>query len=255
MKKILCAIAGLGVLVAIWQIAASFGGYNPKLFPPPLTVLSGIRELAVTGILWDDIAHSLLRFLIGYLSAMVLAVTLGMCFGYFHNLWLFINPVVQLLRPISPIAWLPFVVLWIGIGDIPAIVIVFIAVFFPTLLTTVSAVGKIDPVYLKLAQNYGLSRLSTFTKIIFPAAFPNIASGLHLALGTAWIFIVAGEMVGAQSGLGFLVVDSRNNMRVDLLMAAILVIGLSGLILDSIMGGLERLIYKKWGVVPVRGVS
>ncbi|MDR1848970.1 MAG: ABC transporter permease [Zoogloeaceae bacterium] len=248
-RKFLRAAIGISVLIAVWQVAVTTGGFNPQLFPPPQKVLSGIHELIVTDMLWDSIVQSMLRFFSGYLSAVVLGMALGMYFGYFKGAWQFANPVAQILRPISPIAWLPFVVLWFGIGDIPAIVIVFIAAFFPVLLNTVSSVSKIDPTYFKLAKNFGLSRLDTFTKIIFPAAFPYIASGLHIAIGTAWVFIVAGEMVGAQSGLGFLIVDTRNNLRIDLLMSTMLIIGLLGLMLDGMVVYLERLIYKKWGAV------
>jgi NitT/TauT family transport system permease protein len=248
-KKILRAVVGISVLIAVWQTVATLGGYNPQLFPPPLKVLSGIYELTATGVLWDSILRSMLRFFAGYICAGISAVALGMFFGYFKGVWQFVNPVTQILRPISPIAWLPFVVLWFGIGDVSAVVIVFIAAFFPILLNTVSSVNKIDKTYFKLAKNFGLSKPDTFTKIIFPAAFPYIASGLHIAIGTAWVFIVAGEMVGAQSGLGYLIVDTRNNLRIDLLMAAMLTIGLSGLLLDGVVVFLERLIYKKWGTI------
>jgi NitT/TauT family transport system permease protein len=248
-KKMIPAIAGIGVLLAIWQTATYFGGVNPALFPSPRAALAGVYEIAVTGMLWESIALSMLRFFTGYLSAVVLGVALGMGFGYFRGSWRFVNPIVQLLRPISPIAWLPFVVLWFGIGDMPAIAIVFLAAFFPVLLNTVSAVSKVDPTYLMLAKNFGLSEFETFTKIIFPAAFPYIAPGLHMAIGTAWVFIVAGEMVGAQSGLGYLIVDTRNNMRIDLLMATMLMIGLLGLALDGTVAFLERQIYKKWGAL------
>jgi len=248
-KKIFRAVVGISVLIAIWQTAATVGGFNPQLFPPPIKVLAGVHELIVTDMLWDSFIQSMLRFFAGYLSAVAVGMALGMYFGYFRGAWQFVNPVLQILRPVSPIAWLPFVVLWFGIGDVPAIVIVFIAAFFPVLLTTVSAVSKIDQTYFKLARNFGLSRLGTFTKIIFPAAFPHIASGLHIAIGTAWVFIVAGEMVGAQSGLGFLIVDARNNLRIDLLMTTMLLIGLLGLTLDGIVVSLERLIYRKWGAI------
>lgn len=249
-KKILRIVVGIGTLVAVWQIIAMIGGYNTQLFPPPLKVFFGIYELMATGILWDSIVRSMYRFFAGYISAVTLAIILGMCFGYFFKgLWRYVNPVVQVLRPISPIAWLPFVVLWFGIGDISAITIVFIAAFFPVLLNTVSSVRKIDKTYFRLAENYGISKLGTFTKIIFPAAFPYIASGLHIAIGTAWVFIVAGEMIGVQSGLGYLIVDTRNNLRIDLLMATMLVIGVLGLILDSVVVFFEKLIYKKWGAV------
>ena len=155
---------------------------------------------------------------------------------------------MQVLRPISPVAWLPFIVLFFGIGEAPAIVIIFLAAFFPVLLATIAAVQKLDPIYLKVAQNFGIGTPAIFTKIILPAIFPQIATGLHLALGTAWVFLVAGEMVGAQSGLGFLIIDARNNLRADLLMAAIIAIGLLGLLLDSAMSLAERRLCRAWSI-------
>lgn len=137
--------------------------------------------------------------------------------------------------------------LWFGIGDIPAIVIIFIAAFFPVLLSTVSAVGGIDPIYLKVSENFGIRQPQIMWKVIFPAAFPQIANGIHLALGTAWVFLVAGEMVGAQSGLGYLVIDARNNLRADILFADIIVIGLIGLFLDTLLKATEKQILKAWG--------
>ena len=116
------------------------------------------------------------------------------------------------------------------------------------LLATIAAVQKLDPIYLKVAQNFGIGTPAIFTKIILPAIFPQIATGLHLALGTAWVFLVAGEMVGAQSGLGFLIIDARNNLRADLLMAAIIAIGLLGLLLDSTMSLAERRLCRAWSI-------
>ena len=159
----------------------------------------------------------------------------------------YVNPIVQLLRPISPTAWMPFIVLWFGIGDIPAIVIIFIAGFFPVLLSTVAAVGNIDPIYFKVSKNFGIRQPELMWKVIFPAAFPQIANGIHLALGTSWIFLVAGEMVGTQSGLGYLIIDARNNLRTDILLATIVVIGIIGLLLDALLKLLEKQILKSWG--------
>lgn len=115
------------------------------------------------------------------------------------------------------------------------------------LLATVAAVHDIAPVYLKVAQNFGIRQPALLAKIVFPAVFPRIATGLHLALGTAWVFLVAGEMVGAQSGLGFLIIDARNNLRADLLMAAIITIGVLGLLLDSGVTLVERAVSRRFG--------
>jgi NitT/TauT family transport system permease protein len=144
-------------------------------------------------------------------------------------------------------AWLPFVVLLAGIGDTPAIIIIFIAAFFPTFTSTASAIAHVEPIYYKIAANFNIKQPYLLTKIIIPAAFPQIANALHISLGTAWIFLVAGEMVGAQSGLGFLIIDSRNNIRADKLLAAILVIGFIGFILDTLIKQVEHRVYKRWG--------
>lgn len=187
------------------------------------------------------------RFAAGYVSSVIIAVLLGLVIGRLPKVFQYINPAVQLLRPISPMAWMPFIVLWFGIGDIPAIVIIFIAAFFPVLLSTVSAVGGIDTIYLKVSENFGIRQPQIMWKVIFPASFPQIANGIHLALGTAWVFLVAGEMVGAQSGLGYLVIDARNNLRADILFADIIVIGLIGLLLDTLLKVAEKRIIKAWG--------
>lgn len=183
-----------------------------------------------------------------YLVAAALGVVLGLLLGYFKNAWEIANPLVPFVRPISPMAWMPFIVLWFGIGDIPAEVVIFIAAFFPILLSTVSAVGNIDHVYYKVAENFGLNSFQTLVRIVFPAAFPQIMSGFHMAVGTAWIFLVAGEMIGTQSGLGYLIIDARNNLRPDILAAVIIVIGLIGFGLDCVMKYTERRVRERWGL-------
>ena len=249
MKKTINIIGGFAILLIIWQLVFTFGDYSEALFPSPKGVVKGFIELISDGVLFEDIRDSMIRFVIGYSLSVVLGITFGLILGWFRNIWGFINPIVQLLRPISPMAWLPFIVLWFGIGDLPAIAIIFIAAFFPILLSAVSAVGSVDQTYLKVAKNFGIKQPQVLTKIILPAAFPSIATGLHLALGTAWVFLVAGEMVGAQSGLGFLIIDARNNLRADMLMAAMVVIGVLGLLLDSLIRLLEKWISSRWGII------
>lgn len=251
-------LISFGAVAAIWQLVASFGGFNPTLFPGVDKIGKAMIELFngtyynTSGrrgdTLYHDLLDSLIRFGYGYVIAATLAVLLGVLLGWHKKLFSFVNPAVQLIRPVSPMAWMPFIVLLFGIGNTPAIVIIFIAVFFPVLLTTVKAVGSIEPVYLKVASNFGIQKPALFTKIILPAVFPQIAQALHLAIGSAWIFLVAGEMVGAQSGLGYLIIDARNNLRADVLVADIILIGVIGLLLDSLIGLAEKKIWKNWGV-------
>lgn len=247
-KKFINIFIGLGLLLIGWETVILTGKYEPSLLPSPLMVLKGVEELISNGTLFTHIKVSLFRFFIGYSTSVVLAIILGIVLGWFQKIWDVIDPVVQVLRPISPVAWFPFIVLWLGIGDMPAIAIIFIAAFFPVLLSTVSAVRKIDKTYLKVARNFGIKQLHLFTKIIFPAAFPNIVTGLHLALGSAWVFLVSGEMVGAQSGLGYLIIDARNSLRTDLLLSGIIMIGILGLLLDKLITLFEKRIGKIWGI-------
>lgn len=247
-KKLFHAVISISVLVGIWQLVYAAGKYESSLLPSPIDVLMSMKELLEEGTLFLHIKVSMTRFLIGYISASIAAIVLGLILGWYQKLWAFIDPIVQILRPVSPIAWFPFIVLWFGIGDAPAIVIIFIAAFYPVLLSTVNGIHKIDQIYLKVAQNFEINQFQLLTKIVLPAAFPMIANGLHMALGSAWVFLVAGEMVGAQSGLGYLIIDARNSLRLDLVLAGIVLIGLSGLILDTMIKKIEGTIESKWGV-------
>ena len=179
------AVISFIVLIALWQLLYTVSDFNEALFPSPFKALRALIELAADGTLFRHIGTSLYRFAAGYCSAVVSAVLLGLVLGWFSKAFRFVDPIVQLLRPISPTAWMPFIVLWFGIGDVPAIVIIFIAGFFPVLLTTVAAVANIDPIYLKVSRSFGIRQPQLMWKVIFPAAFPQIASGIHLALGTS----------------------------------------------------------------------
>ena len=140
----------------IWELIVCLGGFNEALLPTPYKVLLGFGELIGDGVLFKDIADSLVRFFIGYIISVVAGVFFGLILGWYKGIWNYINPIVQVIRPISPVAWLPFIVLFFGIGQAPAIVIIFIAAFFPVLLSTVSAIQNIDPVYIKVARNFGI---------------------------------------------------------------------------------------------------
>lgn len=250
MKKILSiknVVVSVAVLILIWQILFSVSSYNKALFPSPKMAFDALLEMIENGRLFENIRTSMYRFAVGYSISVISAVILGLILGRIPKVFQYVNPVLQLLRPISPTAWMPFIVLLFGIGDVPAIVIIFIAAFFPVLLSTVAAVGNIDPIYLKVSKNFGIKQPALTWKVIFPAAFPQIANGIHLALGTAWIFLVAGEMIGAQSGLGYQIIDARNNIRADILLATILVIGVIGILLDGILKIIEKAVMRSWG--------
>ncbi len=173
---------------------------------------------------------------------------LGVFLGWYRKIFDFLNPVIQVLRPVSPVAWLPFIVLWFGIGAAPTLVTVIIAGFFPVLLTAVAAVRHIDPVYFRVADSFGLGNRRTMLEIVFPAVLTELTSAFHTALGTGWIFLTAGEMAGSQQGLGYLIIDARNNFDTAGLVSAVILVGVTGLILDTLLGALERYVLKRTGI-------
>ncbi|ADL50143.1 ABC transporter permease [Clostridium cellulovorans] len=246
-RKLLNIIISLSLLLILWQLLSLFGEVGKTSIPSPLEVVKAIKDMIEDKILFKYIGISLYRFAVGYFIAAIFAIALGLIFGWYKKAWDIIDPIVQVLRPVSPIAWFPFIVIIFGIGNLPAIVIIFIAAFFPILLSTVTAVKNIEKSYLKVASNFEIKGLKLMGKIVLPAIFPYIANAMHIALGSAWVFLVAGEMVGAQSGLGYLIIDARNNLRLDMLMAGIIFIGLIGLILDKLIARVERKIGVKWG--------
>lgn len=247
LKSISNSLLGFVILIIIWQLIITIGHYDAALFPPPLEVGKAIIKMIQDGSIFEHLKVSLMRFFIGYFLSVIVAILFGLLLGRLTKLWAIMDPIVQILRPVSPIAWSPFIVLWFGIGDIPAIVIIFIAAFFPVLLSTVQAVRKMDQTYVRVAQNFEMKQSSFMWKVLLPAAFPFIANGLHIALGSAWIFLVAGEMVGAQSGLGFLIVDARNSLSLDVVLAGIIYIGITGLILDKGIKWFEAWVAQQWG--------
>lgn len=254
-KKCIRVIVSFAVVLLVWQIACTVTNANATLFPSPVKVGEEFVQLFTQGLegstshvtLPGHIRISLLRFATGYVLAAVSAILLGLILGSLPKVFQFINPILQIIRPIAPVAFLPFIVFWFGIGDVPAIVIIFIAGFFPILLSVVAAVQHVDGIYYKIANSFGVGKVKTLFGIVFPAIFTQTANALRLALGTSWIFLVSGEMVGAQSGLGFLIMDSKNCMRFDALLATMITIGVIGFILDGLLRFAEKAISTKFG--------
>lgn len=221
-----------------------------ELFPVPLDVLQGILELARKGLLAKYIVASLYRVTWGFFAAVLIGVPFGMVLGWFGPMFKAFNPIVQALRPISPIAWIPLAILWFGVTDMSTIFLIFLASVFPIIVSTTAAVRNINPVFVRSARNFGLTRLRLFAQVIFPAVLPQTVTGLRIALGIAWLVVVAAEMIAVNSGLGFLIIDARNaGKRYDLVVAGMVLIGMLGLLLDLLIRRLERLDEVKWGYV------
>lgn len=239
-------LAVAGALVLAWDLGVRVAG--SELFPKPLEVLAGVVELASKGLLFKYIVASLFRVTIGFVLAVLVGVPLGLVCGWFPLLFRALNPVIQVLRPISPIAWIPVAILWFGVDDRAPIFLIFLASVFPITVSSMAAVQNIQPVYIRAARNFGVGRMQLFLRVILPATLPQVITGIRIALGVAWLVVVAAEMIAVNSGLGFLIIDARNaGKRYDLVVAGMLLIGLIGLGLDQLVRRLERFDEVRWG--------
>jgi NitT/TauT family transport system permease protein len=239
-------ILASALFLALWHYSVVWTA--TKIFPSPLEVERGMAELIRKHVLWADIVDSLRRVAIGFGVAAALGIPLGLTLGWYPVADRVVNPVMQILRPISPIAWIPIAIIVFGVGDHAATFLIFLGAFFPIVVACINGVSNVPSMYRRAGRNFGLTPTQLLTKVIFPAALPQIIVGLRIALGIAWLVVVAAEMIAVDSGLGYLVIDSRNSgKRYDLVVAAMLLIGVIGLILDTGFRRLEKIKSVRWG--------
>jgi NitT/TauT family transport system permease protein len=235
----------IALLLAIWQVAID--RHPGQLLPGPIGVACGIVDLLRHGLLLKYAVASLFRVTWGFGLAVLLAVPLGLMLGWYRRGEMAFYPLVQVFRPISPLAWIPVAILWFGVGDLAAIFLIFVGCFFPLLLTAMSAVRSIPAVYFNAGRNFGLSPSAFVSRVLYPAVVPQLLTGLRITLGIAWLVVVAAEMISVNSGLGFLIVDARNaGNRYDLVVAGMVLIGAIGLLLDIAMRSLEHVRSFHW---------
>jgi len=247
-KKLLLPASLIAVLLVTWHVCVM--RTESAIFPTPLQVVTGTRELIADGTLWDHITSSLARVGAGFGLAVLVAIPLGLWMGRVETAYMTLNPVFQILRPISPIAWIPIAILWFGVGNASPIFLIFIASVFPLIVQTAAAVHTIDRRYLRAAANFGVSRSQLLRKVVIPAVLPEIIVGMRISLGVGWLVVVAAEMIALRSGLGYLIMDSRNaGNRYDLVVAGMIIIGMIGLLLDGLMRLLEGLKSVRWRYV------
>lgn len=245
-EKYFWPLLAASLFLALWYFSVNIS--HSTVFPSPLDVQRGVAQLVRKGLLWGYIGDSLRRVAVGYLTAAVLAIPIGLLLGWYPAAGAVVNPAIQMVRPISPIAWIPVSIVWFGIGDTAAVFLIFIASFFPITVAAMNGVRNVPSMYRRGGRNFGLSPFQILAKVVFPAALPQIIVGLRIALGIAWLVVVAAEMIAVDSGLGYLVIDSRNaGKRYDLVVAAMLMIGLIGLALDIGFRRLETIRSVRWG--------
>jgi len=244
-KETLPALGVIAVLIAAWWAAVI--ATQTVIFPTPWGVVTGTLELLKDGTLWRHIGASLLRVGTGFGLAVCVAVPLGLWMGWVRPIYSTLNPIFQILRPISPIAWIPIAILWFGVGNASPIYLIFISSVFPMVVQTTVGVHTIEKRYLRAAENFAVSRATLFRQVVIPAVLPQVLVGMRIGLGVAWLVVVAAEMIALRSGLGYMIMDSRNaGNRYDLVIAGMIIIGLIGLSLDGTMRLLERVKWVRW---------
>jgi NitT/TauT family transport system permease protein len=245
LKKIILPVTLISILLALWSLIVIRSG--SPIFPTPWKVVTGTVELISDGTLFDHISASLLRVGAGFFIATAVALPLGLWMGRVTIVYTTLNPVFQILRPISPIAWIPIAILWFGIGNESPIFLIFISSVFPLVVQTATGVHSIEPRFLQAAENFGVPRWKLYLKVIWPAALPQVIVGMRISLGVAWLVVVAAEMIALRSGLGYMIIDARNaGNRYDLVVSGMVLIGLIGLLLDALMRRLEGLRSVRW---------
>jgi ABC-type nitrate/sulfonate/bicarbonate transport system permease component len=216
---------------------------NPRaaiLMPPPSIIFVAGYEAARSGLLFTHVVASTQRVLLAWGAVCLLAIPLGIAMGWWGRFNRYVNPIVELLRPIPPLAWIPISILWFGIGLQQNIFIIMIGCFFPVLLNTIHGVRGVDPILIRAANNFCASEFKILRRVVLPAALPNIFTGARIGLGVAWMVLVAAELVAATSGLGFMIEDARNFLRTDLIFVGMIAIGCMGILMEGALRLLQK---------------
>jgi ABC-type nitrate/sulfonate/bicarbonate transport system permease component len=228
------------VVLAIWEAASHVGLTNPHLLPAPSRVFLDIYELIASRELFSALAASMVRVLSGFSIAVVVGIVLGILMASFRLAEDFIDPLVELVRPVSPLAILPLAILWFGIGDASKIFLIALSCSFPVLLNTYAGVKSIDVALVRAARSLGANRGEVIRRIILPGSLPTILTGVRISWGIALIVIIASEMVGAINGLGFMVLDAQQTFKVERVFSGIVVIGVIGYVTDRLLRWVRR---------------
>lgn len=238
--SIISVASGIG----LWWLISATGMANPTLLPSPSTVIKAFVEMARDGSIFRDIAISVSRALGGFLVATVIGVPLGILIGRSRWAKAIVDPWIEMLRPVPPIAFLPLVVLWFGIGETSKLVVVAYGAMFPILINTVHGVRSIETSLIRAARALGASNRQIFYLVVLPAAVPSVVTGLRLGAGMAIFVLVAAELLGSSAGLGWLIMDSREHFFTDRIMVGIIALGIVGYLINRGLLTAERLIVR-----------
>jgi ABC-type nitrate/sulfonate/bicarbonate transport system permease component len=226
-------------LLIVWEGLSLLGFIQGFLLPSPSRILLGLIDLVVVGMppgnrLPDHILYSLYRVALGFFAAALAGIPLGLFMGWSASLHRLVSPVIELIRPVPPLAWIPIAILWFGIGMRSAAFIIFLGAFFPILLNTISGVRSINPLFFEAAKTLNAGRPAIFLKVVLPGSVPAVFLGMRVGMGIGWMTLVAAEFTGVKSGygLGYMIMTARDIQRPDQILAGMLVIGVIGIAIN-----------------------
>jgi NitT/TauT family transport system permease protein len=248
-------------LLALWQFLSSQAIVNPQILPSPTTVIAKWWEYLLptepfdatqssylawlfSGEMIRDAYASLYRVVVGFFIGGILALPLGLMMGANDRVYKLFNPLIQILRPIPPIAFIPLSILWFGLGNPPAIFLIVLGAFFPILMNTIAGVRHVDSIYIRAARSLGASQTTMFLRVMLPAATPYILTGARIGVGTAFIVVIVAEMIAVNNGLGYRILEAREFFWSDKIIAGMFTIGLLGLAIDTGMNHLNNYLLK-----------
>ena len=237
----LLMIVSILVLLVVWAVYSYF---NPKLFPTPIAAFERLVKLIQKPVmkisLLGHIGVSLKRVMLALLAATVLGISCGLACGWLPRVKAVINPLFVALRPIPPIAWIPLIILWFGIGEFPKVLLVFIGAFFPIAQNTMAGVEMVESMYIQVGKIYKANTWDMLRHIVFPASMPAIIAGVKIALSSGWMVVVAAEMLAAKSGLGFLIIRGQESFDIALVLVGMVLIDIIGALLSTLFTYVER---------------
>jgi sulfonate transport system permease protein len=239
------AILPLAVLLA-WQVTTSLGMFSISQLPSPTMVFAAAVELIERGALGQYVTVSTQRVLVGFATGASLGLLLGAVTGLSRRWDTFFGSTLGAVRAVPSLAWVPLLILWLKIGESSKLTLIAIGAFFPVYTTVSAALRHVDRQLVEAGRAFGLRGVRLFTTVQLPAVLPSVISGLRLALAQSWLFLVAAELIASSSGLGFLLVDSQNNGRVDRILLAIVLLALLGKTTDAAIGVFERWAGRRW---------
>lgn len=230
------------LVLVLWEIASRTHLLDPLLVPAPTKVFADIWELIINGQLFSALWASLRRVVIGFGIAVIVSVIIGILMASFRSAEDLLDPLVELVRPVSPLALFPLALLWFGIGDASKIFLISLSCSFPIILNTYAGVRGLDASLVRAARSLGASQWEVVRRIVLPGSLPSVLTGIRVAWGIALIVIIASEMVGAVNGLGFMVLDAQQTFKVERVFAGIIIIGLVGFATDRGLRSLRKLL-------------